>query len=358
MKPEATVYQHSAHARVDCVNCHVGSGGESYIRAKVNGLRQVWAVATDQVRRPIPTPIEHRRSSDEMCASCHAPDRLIGYKAIEEDEPLRLRMLVDVGGPRSLAMGSGIHFHMMFDRKVEYIARDRQRQDIAWLRVTQPDGSVEEFENEEEPLTDAERASLPVRAMECVDCHSRPAHVFTSPIDSVNAALGSEALPSGIPYLKEAAVRALDGDYETLDAAMQGIEKSLTEFYEEEHPEELDGDAAQVLAPSAAALRDIYRSTIFPEMKADWKAHPDNIGHRDFPGCFRCHNDSMVSSAGKSVFTDCNRCHAILAQGEETVAVATKFDEGLAFVHPDDWETVEEFTLCSDCHTGGKDLYE
>ena len=144
---------------------------------------------------------------------------------------------------------------MMFDRKVEYVARDRQRQDIAWLRVTQPDGSVEEFENEEEPLTDAERASLPVRAMECVDCHSRPAHVFTSPIDSVNAALGTETLPSGIPYLKEAAVRALDGDYETLDAAMQGIEKSLIEFYEEEHPEELDGALRARATPVRRSLQ-------------------------------------------------------------------------------------------------------
>jgi hypothetical protein len=366
MEPEATVYTHSAHARIDCVNCHVGSGGESYIRAKVNGLRQVWAVATDQVRRPIPTPIEHRRSSDEMCASCHSADRMIGHKTFDrsyflngqESEPLRLRMLVHVGGPQGATKGEGIHFHMLFERKVEYIARDHERQDIAWLRVTQPDGSVEEYENEDEPLTDEERESLPVRTMECVDCHSRPAHVFTSPIDSVNAALADGRIPSGIPYIKEGAVRALDADYQTVEEAMQAIEANLLEFYQEEHPDELDGDAAQTLGTSVAVLRDIYRSTIFPEMKADWKAHPNNIGHRDSLGCFRCHNDSMVSSSGDPVFTDCNRCHSIMAQGEDTVAVATEFDEGLAFVHPEDWDTVEEFTLCSDCHTGGKGLYE
>ncbi len=37
---------------------------------------------------------------------------------------------------------------------------------------------------------------------------------------------------------------------------------------------------------------------------------------------------------------------------------ASNFDEGLAFVHPEDWETIEEFTVCWDCHTGGADAYE
>jgi hypothetical protein len=66
----------------------------------------------------------------------------------------------------------------------------------------------------------------------------------------------------------------------------------------------------------------------------------------------------MVSEDGEPVFTDCMRCHAILAQGEGTLELAEKFDEGLAFVHPEDWETLEEFSLCSDCHTGGAELYE
>lgn len=366
MRPEATVYVQSPHAKIACVDCHVGPGGDSYIRSKVSGLRQVYAFTTGEIQRPIPTPIRHRRPSHDMCESCHTADRFNGYKALsrayflngQESRPLKLRMLVDVGGPHSLKQGSGIHYHMMFERKVEYIARDRELQDIPWVRVTQPDGHVEVFANEDEPLTEAERESLPVRPMECVDCHSRPAHVFPSAVDSVNAALETGVLPSGIPYIKEAAVRSLDGGYDSLDGAMQGIEENLFDFYEEEHPDEIDGDGKNALKTSVSALRDIYRRTIFPSMKADWAAHPNNAGHRDTPGCFRCHNEEMVSEEGNAIFTDCNRCHQILAQGEGKLEVTSNFEEGLAFVHPEDWETLEDFTLCSDCHTGGADLYD
>jgi hypothetical protein len=93
-------------------------------------------------------------------------------------------------------------------------------------------------------------------------------------------------------------------------------------------------------------------------MKADWKAHPDNIGHRDWPGCFRCHNDEMLDEDGESVATECSTCHVILAQDDSSIETMDDFDSGNAFVHPEDGDTFEEFTLCSECHTGGKELYE
>jgi hypothetical protein len=366
MSPEATVHASSAHGRIACVECHVGHGGDSYIRAKLNGLRQVYSIVTGGIQRPIPTPIHNRRLSNEMCETCHRAERFIDYKAItrpyflsgEDVEAVKLRMLVKVGGGADgLMEGSGIHYHMMLEHKVEYIARDPQRQEIAWVRIHHPDGSVAEFSNELDPLSDQERETLEVRVMECLDCHSRPAHRFPSPVDSVNTALAAGALPAEIPYIKEASVRALDGGYETTGQAMAGIASSLRSFYRENAPEVLEGDSGKLDA-SIDLLRKIYRSTIFPEMKADWSAHPDNIGHRDWPGCFRCHNDEMVDEEGEPVFTDCTRCHAILAQGGESVELAADFEEGLDFVHPEDEDTFDEFTLCTDCHTGGADLYE
>jgi cytochrome c2 len=93
-------------------------------------------------------------------------------------------------------------------------------------------------------------------------------------------------------------------------------------------------------------------------MGARWSAYPDDIGHRDSPGCFRCHNDVMESATGETIFTDCTRCHLILAQGENIKQVNVNIEEGLPFNHPEDGEDIEEYTDCTDCHDGGAAVYE
>lgn len=366
MGPEDTAYHGSPHAQIDCVECHVGSGGDSYLRAKIGGLRQLYALATDHVTRPIPTPIHPRRSSDEMCGSCHNRDRFIGYKAVnriyflngDDLPPVHVGMLMKVGGGKGgLMPGGGIHYHMLIAKKVEYIARDEQRQEIAWVGVEREDGKLKEYSNDDAPLTDEEKASFPVRVMECVDCHSRPAHKFQSPSDSVNQAMALGAISHEIPNIKEAAVRALDGHYDTTPEAIAGIDENLRAYYEEQDEDVLKSHAAEI-DETVAALRVIYQSTIFPEMKADWRAHPDNLGHRDFPGCFRCHNDTMLDEDGEALFSDCISCHAVLAQDNTVIRTIADLDTGRDFKHPEDGESFEEFTLCSECHTGGSELYD
>jgi hypothetical protein len=39
--------------------------------------------------------------------------------------------------------------------------------------------------------------------------------------------------------------------------------------------------------------------------------YPDNIGHIDSPGCFRCHDDNHKSKDGKKISQDCDTCHKI-----------------------------------------------
>lgn len=366
MGPEDTTYHDSPHAKIDCVTCHVGPGSDAYLRAKIGGMRQLYKVATGTWSRPIPTPIHGLRLSDEMCSTCHNRERFVGYKALtatyfsagEDTTPSSLSMLMKVGGGNDQLMpGGGIHYHMLLAKKVEYVARDPQRQDIAWVRVVRADGEAVEYENTDAPLTDDERASLPIREMECLDCHSRPAHRFPSPVSSVNQALASGAIPAEIPYIKEAAVRALDADYESTPAALAGIETNLQAFYEEQDEDVLEEQSEQ-LATATAALRHIYSRTIFPEMKTDWRAHPDNSGHLDTPGCFRCHNDSMVDAEGEAIFSDCVSCHAVLAQDDDSIGSISDIDRGREFVHPEDGGTFDEFTLCSECHTGGSALYD
>ena len=71
-------------------------------------------------------------------------------------------------------------------------------------------------------------------------------------------------------------------------------------------------------------------------MKADWRAHPDHIGHKDSNGCFRCHDGKHFAADGKTSIkgSDCNACHLIVAQGagEELEKVNPK---GFDFFHID-----------------------
>jgi hypothetical protein len=225
------------------------------------------------------------------------------------------------------------------------------------VRVTRADGSVSEFNNVGQPLTDAEKAELEVRTMDCMDCHNRPAHQFRSPMSSVNMALEQGAIPRSLPYVKVQAVKALSEQYETTEEAMVGVANYLRNFYREEYPEILKSQSED-LTEAIQATQAIYRASIFPAMNADWSAYPNNIGHHYSQGCFRCHNEDMQSSDGEVIFTTCNKCHLILAQGESIAEVNVNFDEGLPFVHPEDGSTIEEYMNCVDCHTGGGGVYD
>ncbi|MEE8434513.1 MAG: NapC/NirT family cytochrome c, partial [bacterium] len=310
MTPEWTAYQYSSHARVKCVECHIGSGADWFLRSKLSGIRQMYAVSTGTFPRPIPTPIRNLRPARETCEQCHWPKKFAEfkesvrtyYRSDKANTPQRIRILIKTGGEESpLMKGTGIHYHMLIANKVEFIARDRKRQDIAWVRITHKNGPRVEYHDQENPLTPAERKRLEIRIMDCVDCHNRPSHQFPSPMHTVNQALAVGRIDPGLPHIKVEAVRALDSEYPTTQAAMAGIEKKLRDYYREKFPEVLR-EQANALNRSIAGVQEIYRRTIFPEMKANWAAYPDNIGHRDSPGCFRCHNYEMESEDGDTIF--------------------------------------------------------
>lgn len=366
MEPEWVRYQESPHARVACAECHIGEGADWFVKSKISGLRQVWAVAVGSYSRPIPTPIHDLRPARETCERCHWRRKFTGYKEVVrsyylsgEENPLhRLRMLVKIGGEKTaLGKGSGIHYHMLIANKVEYIATDDERQKIAWVRVERADGSVAEYENTYEPLTDDERATLEPRTMDCVDCHNRPSHQFPTAMHSVNEAIASGSIAVSLPGIKVQAVEAIDTDYDSKAEGLAKIADRLTSYYRREYPEVYEDRNAD-LRRSVEAVQDIYEGTVFPKMKASWEAYPSNIGHRDSPGCFRCHNDVMETETGEGMVTDCNSCHVILAQGADIEEVEVNIEEGLPFVHPEDYSVIDEYEACSDCHTGGAGTYE
>ncbi|WP_269524993.1 cytochrome c3 family protein [Coraliomargarita parva] len=347
MEPEYTTYQTGAHARVACVECHIGSGAEWYVKSKLSGLYQVYSVALDKYNRPIETPVHNLRPARDTCEACHWPEKFTGnldrtyphFLADDENTPFTVRMSLNVGGadPRRGA-AEGIHWHMSASNMVEFIAEDEQLQTIPWIRVTYPDGSVAEYVT---PDFEGNPADYEIHKMDCMDCHNRPAHVFKPPSELVDQSLYLGQLPTELSGVKRLAVELLTGEYADSAEALAAIEAGLTEAYE--------GD--ELLTAGIQELQGIYAANFFPKMKADWSAYPNNIGHMNWPGCFRCHDDMHSTKDGSRTveMSNCNSCHSILAQGSTSEELRTLHPDGVEFKHPGG--DVEGF-LCSDCHDG------
>jgi len=353
MQPELVTYQHGPHARVSCVECHIGPGAEWFVKAKISGTYQVYAVAFNKYPRPVPTPIKNLRPAQETCEQCHWPSKFVGnldktynyFLGEETNTPFSVRLTMKVGGgdPTHGPVG-GIHWHMNVGNKVEYIATDPARQKIPWVRVIDKEqGVVTEFRTPN--FTNAVVESE-IRTMDCMDCHNRPAHKYMSPDKAVNLAMSLDHIDRTLPWIKTNAVFALTRNYTNETLALQGIATLLAERY----PRDKFPAAQENVRKTIDVVQQIYRDNFFPEMKAQWDKYPDNIGHLIWPGCFRCHDGKHTTADGKRSIkaSDCNTCHTILAQGkgDELNLLTTG---GQKFKHPGD----EVDGACNDCHTGG-----
>jgi len=118
-----------------------------------------------------------------------------------------------------------------------------------------------------------------------------------------------------LPFIKKKGVELLKASYATSSEAATKIPSGLAKFYQQNYPElysmrSLDIDQA------GRSVLDIYRRNVFPELKVSWGTYPNNLGHTDFPGCFRCHDGSHTTADGKTISQDCNSCHEPLAIDE------------------------------------------
>ena len=358
MDPEFTAYQLSPHARVACVECHVGAGATWYVRSKLSGARQVLATTFNTFPRPIPTPVHNLRPAQETCEQCHWPRKFYGaqlkvfthYASDEKNTVRVIRMLIKTGGgDPTTGAPSGIHWHMNIHNEITYIATDEKRQAISYIHVKDLQGRAIEYFAKDSTLSKDQIEKAPKRRMDCVDCHNRPTHIYTPPDQAVDESLLARRLDASMPFLKQSAMAALTNTYKTTDEAMQGIATEIRKFYRSKYPN-LEKTKEKEVHSTIVELQRIYRSTTFPEMKVDWKTHNNNIGHFYFPGCFRCHDGQHVSPDGKVVRKDCDTCHTILSQQEGEATPVTA--EGMLFKHPVDLGDLREVS-CSDCHTGG-----
>ncbi|MBP7126037.1 NapC/NirT family cytochrome c [Myxococcota bacterium] len=360
MEPEAVARRAGPHARVTCVECHVGAGAEWYVKSKISGLHQVVAVLTNSYSRPIPTPIRNLRPARETCEECHWPEKFFGaqlmqiphFRYDEANTPEQISLLIRTGGGDPLlGQSSGIHWHMMKENVVEFLARDERMLDIPWVRATRQDGQVVIYQDRDRPLDPSEVASGTPHRMDCIDCHNRPSHVYVPPETAVDRAMSGGRLPRDLPFLKKTAVEALVQPYEDREAARQGIRKALFSFYEERNPD-LVASRRQALDETAETLFLIWSRSVFPKMRVDWKTYPSHIGHRNWPGCFRCHDGRHVAEGGETIGNDCVLCHTMPIRSPLT-PLAEAMPTGDPEWHPLPLHGRHGDLPCTRCHEAG-----
>ena len=354
MKPEYTTYKISPHARVRCTECHIGPGASWFVRAKISGLYQVYATLTDKFPRPLPVPVQNLRPARETCEQCHWPEQFFGWMELrrqfflpdKQNTPWSIRLLVHVGGANaSKGPVGGIHWHMIVSNRMEYIATDESRQTIPWVRVTDLEtGASTVYQSKDNPLT-PEQKTLPVRVLDCIDCHNRPTHIFDSPYKALDNSMWLRRIDPSIPFIKAKAASAL------VEAAGAASQAAGIELIAQKLPKEYSDFPDQPkIRQAISETQRIFHDNFFPEMKTDWKVRPNNVGHYIWPGCFRCHDGSHVDQTGRAISNECNSCHIITAQGSQPEPKTVSL-QGLRFDHPGG--EIPSEMLCSECHSGG-----
>lgn len=358
MKPEFVAYNASPHARVACVECHVGGGPEWYVRSKINGMHQLYAVTFHTYSKPIETPVQNMRPANDTCAKCHWPEKYYGdqlkvfnhYGYDENNSLNQTRMMIKVGGgsPDTGQVG-GIHWHMNVANEVTYIAADNKRQDIPWVSFKDKSGKVTEFTARGASLSDQQISQSEKRRMDCIDCHNRPTHVYLTPNQAVDQALAAGRLDVTLPFVKAKAVEALSGQYTDTDQAVAAIAEKINGFYRQSYPQVASSRQASV-DQAVAEVQQLYQTYFFPEMNTNWQSHKNNIGHLIGQGCFRCHDGQHFSRDGQVIRNDCSICHTTL---DQTFAGKTVQPAGGLFQHPVNVGDKNTYQ-CAICHRGDR----
>lgn len=317
MEPEFTAYQHGPHARVACVHCHIGPGAPWFVKSKLSGTRQLFAVALHTYPTPVPSPVENLRPARETCEQCHWPEKFTGdrirqvfeYADDEANTETVTSLRLHVGSGQQRLGATGIHWHMAPSTRVTYITTDPKRQTIPYVKVEDARGRVVEYRAD--GVTDEELAKGERRLMDCMDCHNRPSHRFDpSAASAVNEAMSHGAIPKDLPFVHREVVSALEGPAGSADEARAAIATRLTGFYRSTYPAIWSARQADV-ERAVASAQQLHARNVFPRMRVSWGTYPNHIGHTHAAGCFRCHDDAHRSADGRVIGQDCSTCHAM-----------------------------------------------
>jgi nitrate/TMAO reductase-like tetraheme cytochrome c subunit len=363
MPPEYTAYLTSPHARVDCVDCHIGKGFiATRITRKAGDAKHIISLAFKDYEFPITAG--DLRPARETCELCHSPekfsdDSLREIKKFQDDRentPYSVYLVLKTGGgSKRVGLGRGIHWHIV--NQVQYYATDERDQEIPYIRVVEDDGSVKEYFNVEANIDPAAIDPASLKEMDCITCHNRITHLILTPEDTVNKLMSQGLISPDIPEIHRKAVEVYGNDYPSLEMGLNGI-AGLENYYQTYYPEFYAADKDKLTA-AIDALQQAYNNSVYPEQKADWKSHPTNVGHEQTPGCFRCHDGKHFTKDQEAIRLECNLCHSI-----PVVSTVDKFVADIEISRGPEPESHKNTTwitqhrqvyddTCSNCHTTG-----
>ncbi len=325
MYPEYTTHQASPHSQVTCAECHVGRGADYMVRSKLSGIPLIFATLLGNYSRPISTPVENLRPARDICEQCHQPGRLSGdlvrvhtsYLADEQNTRHTDTRVVRVGGGE-LGIAHDIHWHIA--AKYWYLPMDEERQEIGWVGIEDENGElVTEYFDPDRAAelihTDPQRIESDKRLMDCMDCHTRVTHIFRSPGELIDIAFIRGKIDESLPFIKREGLKALDPPNSSLAQAISKIE-AIRNFYETSYPK-IYVSQGRMIEQAIDEMKEVARLTTFPYMKVSWETYIDNSGHRESPGCFRCHGKLEAITGdkkGEIISAKCDLCHYVVTE--------------------------------------------
>jgi nitrate/TMAO reductase-like tetraheme cytochrome c subunit len=339
MAPELKAYEAGIHDTVTCGECHVEPGPIGWIKSKIRGTEQLFEVVLGAYPKPIPAP-NHADlpSTKDTCQQCHSVEQLAVNDAkistqFAEDEPNTRQAVGLMIRPASgvpTDVNSSVHWHVLTD--VEYWSSDPNAQTIDMVQIRQQSGYTETFIAQKKVTTSDDvqpditrlQSADAQRQMDCLDCHNRAGHDIPDPRTTVDAQMAADRIDPSLPYIKRESMQLLWASYPDVETADTAID-ALHGFYRLNYPAVAAAKSAQIDV-AIADLKDLYRQIATPEMKVTASTYPDNLGHLDFPGCFRCHDGAhyLVKDGqltNQAIPSTCNTCHTFPQVGGQVATL-------------------------------------
>lgn len=319
---EIAAHQQGAHARVNCVECHMGRNSTLHLMAlKPTHAKELWGMIVGYER---PIASSTLRPSREACESCHYPSvehhDSVSVKvrhATDEPSSESRTTIVLHTGMDAIRQGytRGIHWHIQ--NEVRFVSPDPQRREIPWVQVVKADGTTVTYTDAATSLSAQDIAALPARAMACYDCHNAVGHPFPNPARVVDEAIRTGRIDRTLPNTKARAVALIDqlGEITGDLAAREAKVDALIAAASTEAATTAENKPAE--QKFNTAMREILLAASFREPDFSWQSFPNHTGHSDTPGCFRCHSGRHFNEQGEAIRLQCTLCHSLPAVTRE-----------------------------------------